>query len=146
MRSRTILVSSAAVCAALLLLADAPAARRAPIRSANLGATSPGGPARGGMIVGIDPETGRIGPASSAQRAELGLTVDQALSHSQAGLVEVHHPDGSVSIDLQGRFQEYAVGHIGPDGRPSVQCVDDRAALKRALTAPPPAPAALEEK
>ena len=146
MRPRTIVVWSAAVCAALLFLADAPAAQRATTRSANLRVTSPGASAQGGMIVGIDPETGRIGPASSAQRAELGLSVSQALSRSQAGLVEVHHPDGSVSIDLQGRFQEYAIGHIGPDGRPSLQCLDDRDALKRALATPPPPPAALEEK
>ena len=146
MRPRTVVVWSAAVCAALLLLADAPAAPRATTRSANLGAPGPGAPAQGGMIVGIDPETGRIGPASAAQRAELGLSVDQALSHSQAGLVEVHHPDGSVSIDLQGRFQEYMVGHIGADGRRTFQCVDDRDALKRALATPQPAPAALEEK
>ena len=146
MRPGTIVVWSAAISAALLLLADAPAAPRAPSRSANIGAPGLGAPARGGMIVAMDPETGRIGPASAAQRAALGVFVDETVSRSDAGLAEVHHPDGSVSIDLQGRFQDYAVAHIGPDGRRTFQCVDDREAVKRALAAPPPARAALEER
>lgn len=146
MRLRTIVVWSAAVIAALLLLADVPAAPRATTRSVNIGSPDPSAPARGGMIVGVDPETGRIGPASAAQRAALGPSVDEAVSRSDEGLVEVQHPDGSVHIDLQGRFQNYAVAHIGPDGRLTFQCVDDRDAVMRALAVPPPARAALEEE
>ena len=98
-------------------------------------------PGQAGMVVGVDPETGRLGPPTPEQRAALGLTEFDALNRSSEGLVEVHHPDGSVSIDLQGRFQEFAVVHMDPAGKPVVECLDDRAAVERALKQAAPAPA-----
>jgi len=92
------------------------------------------------MVVGVDPETGRLGPPTPEQRAALGAAEQNALSRSSGGLVEEHHPDGSVSIDLQGRFQEFAVVHMGSDGKPVVECLDDSAAIERALKATAPAP------
>ena len=93
------------------------------------------------MVVGVDPETGRLGPPTPEQRAALGLTEFDALNRSSEGLVEEHHPDGSVSIDLKGRFQEFAVVHMDPAGKPVVECLDDPAAVERALKAAGPAPA-----
>jgi hypothetical protein len=57
----------------------------------------------------------------------------------------VRHPDGSVSVDLRGRFQELAVARIGADGKPVLRCVDDAVSMRRAL-APAPAAPALEER
>ena len=126
--------------------AAAPAAARRTAASTVTasGTVGVGAPASAGMVVGIDPLTGRIGMPTPEQLAELAALSPPALRTSGEGLVEVHHPDGSVSIDLEGRFQEYAVARIAPDGKPVFQCVNDRQALRRALLAPvtTPAPAA----
>jgi len=88
------------------------------------------------MLIGIDPETGELGMPTREQWNELSDLEQQRLDHSSAGLVEVHHPDGSVSVDLQGRFQEFATVRIGPDGKLVFQCVDGAENAERALKAP----------
>ena len=93
-------------------------------------------PAVGGMVIGIDPETGELGMPTREQWNELSDLERQRLDHSSAGLVEVHHPDGSVSVDLQGRFQEFVTVRIGPDGKLRFQCVDGAENAERALKAP----------
>ena len=83
-----------------------------------------------GMVVGIDPETGRIGKPTPAQPAALA---SRAFDHSSEGLTVVHRPDGSRMVDLQDRFQEYAIVRIAPDGTKQQTCVDGpdvEAALK----------------
>ena len=109
-------------------------------------------PAIAGMMIALDPESGQYGMPSPEQIAELSAADKQAVSHSGEGLVEVRHPDGFVSIDLQGRFQEYSVAKIDVDGKPQIGCGNDPAAALRALDAPAaaststPAPAAIEER
>ena len=93
-------------------------------------------PAVGGMLIGIDPETGKLGMPTREQWNELSDLEQQRLDHSSAGLIEVHHPDGSVSVDLQGRFQEFATVRIGPDGKLIFQCVDGAENAERALKGP----------
>jgi hypothetical protein len=88
-----------------------------------------------GMVVGIDPETGKLGMPTPEQRQRL-LEQDQARaasSHSAEGLVEEHRPDGTVLIDLQGRFQEFATVRVGPDGKLIYQCVEGEKAAERAI-------------
>lgn len=102
-------------------------------------------PARAGMVIAYDPETGRLGPPTVEQLLALNPRERNAVSRSLAGLIQVHHPDGSVSVDLQGRFQEFAVARIGPDGKPVLTCVEDSASVRRALS-PAPAVPALEER
>ncbi len=111
-------------------------------------------PALGGMVVGIDPETGKLGMPTQEQLEELSGLGQPEVDHSSEGLVEVHHPDGSVSVDLQGRFQEFATVRIGPGGKLIFQCVDgaenaERAVMEAAEDGSPggaagPAPAAEE--
>jgi len=50
------------------------------------------------------------------------------VSRSPEGLVETHYPNGMVSIDLQGRFQDYATVRIRPDGTKEFHCVTDTSA------------------
>ncbi|HET9950606.1 MAG TPA: hypothetical protein VFS09_02300 [Candidatus Eisenbacteria bacterium] len=80
-----------------------------------------------GMIVGIDPETGKLGLPSKAERAALdrAANLSPALDRSDAGLTVIHRPDGSMMVDLQGRFQDYAVMRITPDGRKVETCVQE---------------------
>src|SRR5262245_4511296 len=82
-------------------------------------------PGEAGMRIEMDPETGAPGlahtpvpPLSAVPRDD-----EAALSHSDQGLQQVVLPDGSVMVDLQGRFQEYAVMEIGPDGKLRMRCV-----------------------
>jgi len=86
------------------------------------------------MIVGLDPETGQLGPPTPEQRAELeqiAASRNALLSRSSVGLVEESRPDGTIHVNLQGRFQEYATIRIGPDGRKTFACVDDTTGLSK---------------
>jgi hypothetical protein len=105
--------------------------------SAGIGAFATPGIA--GMVVGVDPETGRLGPATAAQRLELSrLSAEEQrmLSRSSAGLVVVRHPNGMSSMDLQGRFQDFEMVTIGPDGKPRFNCVSDVATANLVLATP----------
>ena len=114
----------------------------APTRTARASAARPPGTA--GMVVGIDPETGELGMPTPEQLQKISDSRQNLVDHSPAGLVEVHHADGSVSIDLQGRFQEYETVRVGPDGKLTYRCVDGEENAERAVAAP--APAAPEER
>jgi hypothetical protein len=105
-------------------------------------------PATAGMVVGIDPETGELGMPTPEQLKALSDSPQYEVDHSAAGLLEVHHADGSVSVDLQGRFQEYATVRVGPDGKLIFRCVDGEENAKRAVKSSAPAPTApaLEER
>jgi hypothetical protein len=102
-----------------------------------------------GMVVGIDPETGKLGPPTAEQRRELeqiAASERTLLSRSSVGLVEEHRPDGTVHVDLQGRFQDYMTVRIGPDGSKAFGCVDDTTGYSDGSKAPPPAAPTLEER
>jgi len=138
----------------------APAARLAVAPAAAIGRAAPARghaphahaplerPATAGMVVGIDPETGELGMPTPEQLKALSDSPQYEVDHSTAGLLEVHHADGSVSVDLQGRFQEYATVRVGPDGKLIFRCVDGEENAKRAVKSSAPAPAApaLEER
>jgi len=47
------------------------------------------------------------------------------VSQSTTGLPQVSHPDGSVSMDLQGRFQNVVVAKKEADGTLTQGCVDN---------------------
>lgn len=100
-----------------------------------------------GMVVAIDPATGELSMPSPEQMAELRgsaqTTPSDDLNRSDVGLTEVHHPNGMTTMDLQGRFQEFATVHKGPNGKLVLGCADARA-LNTPTTQP--ASGALEEK
>ena len=48
----------------------------------------------------------------------------QMINQSTEGLTEVHHTDGSVSLNLEDRFQSVTVAKDA-NGRPSQSCVDN---------------------
>ncbi len=104
------------------------------------------------MVVGVDPETGRLGMPSPGQMGQLLPSESLLLSPAErtgllrtaTGLEAVRLPDGSMKIDLQGRFMDYSVMRLDAGGRPRHGCVDDAAALSRWLggcdDGPAPAP------
>jgi hypothetical protein len=100
-----------------------------------------------GLVVALDPESGQLGMPSATQMEQLEAAQQQLpgddLNHSDAGLTLKHYADGSMSVDLQGRFQEFATVRIAPNGKRIIGCAD-RAALDTPITLP--ASGALEEK
>ena len=105
------------------------AAKPSPARGASYGAA--------GSMISIDPATGqRTMPSPEARRAAAIPELDR----SMRGLRVEHRPDGSRRVDLQGRFQEYMVLEITPEGRKMERCVD--AAELRTMIAPAAAPMA----
>ena len=152
---RNIRLAAAFALAALLASQAVPAAAmthrrhhtRRPAKVAVAQAPNPAmTPARAGLVIAWDPESHTYGMPAPDRSLPLTAAERNAISRSFAGLVQVRHPDGSVSVDLLGRFQEFAVVHMGPDGKPLYRCLDDSASLRRALGGPVPAPAAIEER
>jgi hypothetical protein len=88
------------------------------------------------------PETGveTVVPAPTEAVGEALL--EQMTSRSSEGLVEVAQADGTVSMDLQGRFMSVMVATTAPDGSQSVVCETGPEALKNALAPRSDAPAA----
>lgn len=99
------------------------------------------------MVLTVDPETGVLGlPESQLQRA-LTIPEMQALARAEAvGLVTIHNPDGSETLNHQGRFADRVVVRMGADGKPILECIQGEGQLEQALHGTPaPAPSA-EEK
>ena len=97
-------------------------------------------PGTAALRAAIDPETGQLvtGPAA-ARLAETGADkqaeadLEQMLSRSDAGLQQVHRPDGTVSVNLEGRFMSASVARLGADGRVETLCAEDAAAAEAFL-------------
>ena len=80
----------------------------------------------------------RITPEGEAVPPEAGpaLTIEEmqaVVRQETAGLVTILNPDGSETLNHDGRFVDYSIIRIGPDGKPTFQCVQGEAALKRAF-------------
>ena len=91
-------------------------------RSAGRPGNQPAGTAA--MRVALDPETGALVQAPADAGKALSPAVANMLSRSSEGLVEVHHPDGRVSVDLQGRFMSASLARITADGEVETTCVE----------------------
>ena len=96
-------------------------------------------------------------PTADQILAEQAL--EEMTSRSTEGLEAVEHPDGTVSVDLEGRFMSIVVATPTAAGGHAVSCAtghDAREKVRKARAgqtteppappAPSPAPAALEEK
>src|SRR4051812_44798882 len=78
-----------------------------------------------GHDVQIDGQTGQIKPLTQEEAQKLAASLRQEINQSTDGLVQVKEPDGSVSMDLQGRFQNVTVARVNDDGTISEGCVDN---------------------
>ena len=81
------------------------------------------------LRVAIDPETGALVPDRNPVKS-LDPDLQNMLSRSSAGLTEVHHPDGHVSVDLQGRFMSASVARLDDDGQVETTCVENAPAVE----------------
>ena len=78
-----------------------------------------------GQNVQLDSQTGEMKPLTQQEAEKLAAGLAPMLNQSTEGLVEVHHADGSASMDLQGRFQDVAVARMNQDGSISQSCVNN---------------------
>ncbi len=76
-----------------------------------------------GQQVAADKQAGKLRQPSTEEVQQLLEGVAPLVNMSTEGLTAVQHEDGSVSIDLQGRFQNVAVATIGADGKVQEKCV-----------------------
>ena len=76
----------------------------------------------GGKKLRVNAQTLQQGPLTQEQSQQI---VDALKGNkSTDGLVEVQHPDGSASVDLQGRFKNVVLAKKNDDGSISTACVD----------------------
>jgi hypothetical protein len=118
----------------------------APATLAGRTAASPTAPGAAGRIIALDPETGQLGAPSPEQLRTLGVRPEvAAVSRTDEGLVETRLTDGTVILDLGGRFQDNVIARLDRNGRLVYGCVHDDG--KRPKAVPDSVPAsALEER
>jgi hypothetical protein len=78
-----------------------------------------------GQDVHIDSETGEIQPLTPQEAEKMTAGLATMVNQSTEGLDQVPHPDGSVSMDLEGRFQNVTVARVNKDGTVTTSCVDN---------------------
>jgi Na+-translocating ferredoxin:NAD+ oxidoreductase RnfG subunit len=79
----------------------------------------------GGQDIKVDSQTGQIQELTPEEAQRLAAGLKPMLNRSSDGLVTVQHPDGSMSMDLQGRFQNVTVARVNKDGTVSQSCVNN---------------------
>lgn len=80
-------------------------------------------------VAGQDPQlqtqTQQVRPLTPDEAQQLAQELKSRLNRSTDGLTEQRHEDGSVSMDLQGRFQSVVVVRRNDDGSVTESCVDN---------------------
>jgi hypothetical protein len=81
----------------------------------------------------LNPETGQLEVRGAlVSEFELDAETREALRRDTEGLVMQHHADGSVSVNLKGRFQNATLAHIDENGVMTI-CTDHAHEAQRAL-------------
>jgi hypothetical protein len=78
-----------------------------------------------GQEVQVDSQTGQIKELTPEEAQKLAAGLRQSINQSSEGLVQRQEADGSVSVDLEGRFQNVTVARKNDDGSISEGCVDN---------------------
>ena len=72
-----------------------------------------------------DGPTAQPQPLSEEEAQKLAGGLKGMVNQSTDGLVETQHADGSVSVNLEDRFQSVTVARVNKDGSISQSCVDN---------------------
>ncbi|HEV7475961.1 MAG TPA: hypothetical protein VGN90_18035 [Pyrinomonadaceae bacterium] len=78
-----------------------------------------------GQTVVVDRQTGQWRPLTPEEASLLAQGIKQLVNQSTDGLVQIHHANGMVSMNLQGRFQDVLLAKKEADGTVSQTCVDN---------------------
>ncbi|MFL6337460.1 MAG: post-PEP-CTERM-1 domain-containing protein [Pyrinomonadaceae bacterium] len=76
----------------------------------------------GGQRLRVNPQTLQQAPLTQDEARQLAAQLEG--NKATDGLVEERHEDGTVSVDLQGRFQNVTLAKKNDDGTVSAACVD----------------------
>jgi hypothetical protein len=85
----------------------------------------------GGKKIRVNAKTLQQGPLTQGQSQQIADALEG--NKSTDGLVEVRHEDGTVSMDLQGRFQNVMIARTNDDGSVTNACVDTPEAARSFL-------------
>jgi hypothetical protein len=77
-----------------------------------------------GQVVEVNNQTGAVRPLTPEEQQQIANGMRNMLSQSDEGLKQVQRPDGSVSMNLEGRFQNVSVAQKNEDGSISQSCVN----------------------
>jgi len=69
----------------------------------------------------------QIRPLTQEEAQQMAEGLKKLVNQSTEGLQQVRHADGSVSMDLQGRFQSVVLARKADDGKVAQSCVDNPA-------------------
>lgn len=83
-----------------------------------------------GMRVFRDPVTGKLRQPTAEERRAMARQLQGLLNRSSEGLTPVSRPDGTVTLDLQGRFRNVSIARRADDGSIAVDCIADHAATE----------------
>lgn len=92
----------------------------------------------GGKKIRVNAQTLQQGPLTQEQSQQIADALEG--NKSTEGLVETRHDDGTVEVDLQGRFQNVMMAKRNDDGSVSNACVDTPEAAKSFLKSDATAP------
>ena len=90
-----------------------------------------------GQDLQVDTQTGKLKPLTNQQTQELAEGLKDMVNKSADGLTQVKHEDGSVSMDLEGRFRHVVIAREREDGTLSMSCVDNPQAAGAVLGVDP---------
>jgi len=75
--------------------------------------------------VAIDQQTGQVRPLTQQEAQDLATELKRLANRSDQGLTSVSHPDGTVSLNLEDRFQNVALAKKNADGTVEQACIDN---------------------
>lgn len=78
-----------------------------------------------GQQVQVDSQTGQVQELTPEEAQKMAAGLKQLINKSTEDLEEIHNADGSVSVDLKGRFQHVTVAKVDEDGNLIQSCVDN---------------------
>jgi len=78
-----------------------------------------------GQEVQVNSQTGQVRELTPDEARKLADGLKRMINKSSAGLAEVQQADGSVSMDLEGRFQNVTVARVNNDETVTQSCVDN---------------------
>jgi hypothetical protein len=98
--------------------------------------------AQSGLMVAIDPATGKVRQPTAAETRALVAGIQTMTKASTAKLELKQFADGTMSVNLADTFLNVSMAQVQPDGSVRQLCVDSAADANSVLTATP----ALEDK
>jgi hypothetical protein len=123
--------------AALSLAAATVLSLAAPAYAAKGRAKAPAPAANSGLMVAIDPATGKIRQPTAAESKALMAGIQEMTKASAVKPELKQFSDGTMSVDLSSSFLNISMVQVQPDGSIREVCVDSAADANAVLTAAP---------